>query len=76
MASENIKAGIEIQAGVKGLDSVARLSKAIDEAGIDTAELTKRGGELAQSLRTLEQQQNLIGQFKKLKIESQGVGDE
>ena len=76
MASENIKAGIEIQAGVKGLDSVARLSKAIDEAGIDTAELTKRGGELAQSLRTLEQQQNLIGQFKKLKIESQGVGAE
>lgn len=76
MAGENIKAGIEIQAGVKGLDSVARLSKAIDEAGIDTAELTKRGGELAQSLRTLEQQQNLIGQFKKLKIESQGVGAE
>lgn len=54
---KTLKQVSEIQAGVKGLDSVARLSKAIDEAGIDTAELTKRGGELAQSLRTLEQQQ-------------------
>lgn len=75
MSAANIKAGIEISAEVKGEEVVAKLAKTIEEAGIDTAELTERGKELSQTFAKLDKATALAGQFKTLKTETKNVAD-
>lgn len=75
MAAETIKAGIEISAGVKGEEVVAKLAKTIEEAGVDTSELTARGKELSQTFARLDKATALAGQFKTLKTETKNVAD-
>ena len=76
MSAANIKAGIEISAEVKGEEVVAKLAKTIEEAGIDTAELTERGKELSQTFARLDKAAALAEQFKKLKTQTQEVAAE
>ncbi|RPD86220.1 phage tail tape measure protein [Neisseria weixii] len=67
----NIQAGIEIKAGVSGVEDIKHLSQTIKEAGVDTGGLTAHTEELAQSFSRMAEQQALINQYKQL---SQEVG--
>ena len=75
MSAANIKAGIEISADVKGEETIAKLAKTIEEAGVDTSELTARGKELSQTFARLDKAAALVEQFKKLKTETKNVAD-
>ncbi|WP_165006240.1 phage tail tape measure protein [Neisseria yangbaofengii] len=67
----NIQAGIEIKAGVSGVEDIKELSQTIKAAGVDTGGLTAEAEELAQAFARMANQQALINQYKTL---SQEVG--
>lgn len=75
MSAANIRAGIEISAEVRGEETIAKLAKTIEEAGVDTSELTARGKELSQTFARLDKATALAGQFKTLKTETKKVAD-
>lgn len=70
MSDNMIKTGIEIKAGVKGLEEIARLTKSLESAGSDVSLLTAKGKALAESLASIGQNQETISSFKNLKQES------
>lgn len=62
----NIQAGIEIKAGVSGVEDVKSLSQTIKDAGVDTGGLTAQTEELAQAFGRMAEQQALINRYKQL----------
>lgn len=64
-----IQAGLEIQAGVQGLDEIKKLSAEIEAAGTDTGRLAEQSRELETAFARVSAQNALIAQYRQLKDE-------
>ena len=64
-----IQAGLEIQAGVQGLDEIKKLSAEIEAAGTDTGRLAEQSRELETAFARISAQNALIAQYRQLKDE-------
>ena len=64
-----IQAGLEIQAGVQGLDEIKKLSAEIEAAGTDTGRLAEQSRELETAFARVSAQNGLIAQYRQLKDE-------
>ncbi len=53
----NIQAGLEIKAGVSGVENIDALAQSIEAAGIDTGKLTTEAKELGATLAKAQAQQ-------------------
>lgn len=67
MANSKFETELLIKAGVQGLETIAKLGKQIEAAGLDVAKLSSEGQQLNKTFREIEQKQQLITQFKDLK---------
>lgn len=67
MANSKFETELLIKAGVQGLETIAKLGKEIEAAGLDVAKLSSEGQQLNKTFREIEQKQQLITQFKDLK---------
>lgn len=65
----NIQAGIEIKAGVKGVENIKKLSAEIEAAGTDTGRLAEQSRELETAFARVSAQNGLIAQYRQLKDE-------
>lgn len=64
-----IQAGLEIQAGVQGLDEIKKLSVEIEAAGTDTGRLAEQSRELETAFARVSAQNALVAQYRQLKDE-------
>ncbi len=64
-----IQTGLEIQAGVQGLDEIKKLSAEIEAAGTDTGRLAEQSRELETAFARVSAQNGLIAQYRQLKDE-------
>lgn len=62
----NIQAGIEIKAGVEGVENIKALSAQIEAAGVDTSALAKSTDEVGREFAEIAKQQGLIDYYRKL----------
>lgn len=62
----NIQAGIEIKAGVEGVENIKALSAQIEAAGVDTSALAKSTDEAGREFAEIAKQQGLIDYYRKL----------
>jgi len=62
----NIQAGIEIKAGVEGVENIKALSAQIEAAGVDTSALAKNTDEAGREFAEIAKQQGLIDYYRKL----------
>ncbi len=67
MSDSNLQASLTIKAGVKGLETISKLSKEIEEAGVDVSELTEESQKLNKTFNELDNKQSLIDNFKEIK---------
>lgn len=65
----NIQAGLEIKAGVSGVENIDALAQSIEAAGIDTGKLTTEAKELGATLAKAQAQQAAIAEYKALSAE-------
>ena len=64
-----IQAGLEIQAGVKGVENIKKLSAEIEATGTDTGRLAEQSRELETAFARVSAQNGLIAQYRQLKDE-------
>ena len=62
----NIQAGIEIKAGVEGVENIKALSAQIEAAGVDTSALARSTDEAGREFAEIAKQQGLIDYYRKL----------
>lgn len=62
----NIQAGIDIKAGVEGVENIKALSAQIEAAGVDTSALAKSTDEAGREFAEIAKQQGLIDYYRKL----------
>ncbi|WP_296184492.1 phage tail tape measure protein [uncultured Neisseria sp.] len=62
----NIQAGIEIKAGVEGVENIKALSAQIEAVGVDTSALAKSTDEAGREFAEIAKQQGLIDYYRKL----------
>lgn len=62
----NIQAGIEIKAGVEGVENIKALSAQIEAAGVDTSALAKSTDEAGREFAEIAKQQGLIDYYRRL----------
>lgn len=72
----NIQAGIEIKAGVSGVEHIDALAQSIEAAGIDTGKLTEEAKELGATLAKAQAQQAAIAEYKALSAELDNTAKE
>lgn len=72
----NIKAGLEIKAGVSGVENIDALAQSIEAAGIDTGKLTTEAKELGATLAKAQAQQAAIAEYKALSAELDNTAKE
>lgn len=71
-----IKAGIEIEAGVSGVEDVKSMATAIEAAGMDAGTLAARAEELAAALAKTDAQRAAMAQYQALAVELENVEKE
>lgn len=64
-----IQTGIEIKAGVEGVENIKKLSAEIEAAGTDTGRLAEQSRELETAFARVSAQNALIAQYRQLKDE-------
>ena len=64
-----IQTGIEIKAGVEGVENIKKLSAEIEAAGTDTGRLAEQSRELETAFARVSAQNGLIAQYRQLKDE-------
>ena len=72
----NIQAGLEIKAGVSGVENIDALAQSIEAAGIDTGKLTTEAKELGATLAKAQAQQAAIAEYKALSSELDNTAKE
>lgn len=72
----NIQAGLEIKAGVSGVENIDALAQSIEAAGIDTGKLTTKAKELGATLSKAQAQQAAIAEYKALSAELDNTAKE
>lgn len=72
----NIQAGLEIKAGVSGVENIDALAQSIEAAGIDTGKLTTEAKELGATLTKAQAQQAAIAEYKALSAELDNTAKE
>lgn len=72
----NIQAGLEIKAGVSGVENIDALAQSIEAAGIDTSKLTTEAKELGATLAKAQAQQAAIAEYKALSAELDNTAKE
>ena len=72
----NIQAGLEIKAGVSGVENIDALAQSIEAAGIDTGKLTEEAKELGATLAKAQAQQAAIAEYKALSAELDNTAKE
>lgn len=72
----NIQAGLEIKAGVSGVENIDALAQSIEAAGIDTGKLTEEAKELGATLAKAQAQQAAISEYKALSAELDNTAKE
>ena len=72
----NIQAGLEIRAGVSGVENIDALAQSIEAAGIDTGKLTTEAKELGATLAKAQAQQAAIAEYKALSAELDNTAKE
>lgn len=72
----NIQAGLEIKAGVSGVENIDALAQSIEAAGIDTGKLTAEAKELGATLAKAQAQQAAIAEYKALSAELDNTAKE
>lgn len=72
----NIQAGLEIKAGVSGVENIDALAQSIEAAGIDTGKLTTEAKELGATLAKAQAQQAAIAEYKALSAELDNTAKE
>ena len=72
----NIQAGLEIKAGVSGVENIDALAQSIEAAGIDTGKLTTEAEELGATLAKAQAQQAAIAEYKALSAELDNTAKE
>lgn len=72
----NIQAGLEIKAGVSGVENIDALAQSIEAAGIDTGKLTEEAKELGATLSKAQAQQAAIAEYKALSAELDNTAKE
>ena len=72
----NIQAGLEIKAGVSGVENIDTLAQSIEAAGIDTGKLTTEAKELGATLAKAQAQQAAIAEYKALSAELDNTAKE
>lgn len=72
----NIQAGLEIKAGVSGVENIDALAQSIEAAGIDTGKLTAEAKELGATLSKAQAQQAAIAEYKALSAELDNTAKE
>ena len=72
----NIQAGLEIKAGVSGVENIEALAQSIEAAGIDTGKLTTEAKELGATLAKAQAQQAAIAEYKALSAELDNTAKE
>lgn len=72
----NIQAGLEIKAGVSGVENIDALAQSIEAAGIDTGKLTTEAKELGATLSKAQAQQAAIAEYKALSAELDNTAKE
>ncbi|WP_304333733.1 phage tail tape measure protein [Conchiformibius steedae] len=75
-ADTKIRAGLEIQANVKGTQQIHQLADSLEAAGVDASKLREHGLALAQTWQQLESRKALIDHFKSLQTAADGLADE
>lgn len=75
-ADTKIRAGLEIQANVKGTQQIHQLADSLEAAGVDASKLREHGLALAQTWQQLESRKALIDHFKSLQTAADGLSDE
>ena len=72
----NFQAGLEIKAGVSGVENIDALAQSIEAAGIDTGKLTTEAKELGATLAKAQAQQAAIAEYKALSAELDNTAKE
>lgn len=72
----NIQAGLEIKAGVSGVENIDALAQSIEAAGIDTGKLTEEAKDLGATLSKAQAQQAAIAEYKALSAELDNTAKE
>lgn len=72
----NIQAGLEIKAGVSGVENIDALAQSIEAVGIDTGKLTTKAKELGATLSKAQAQQAAIAEYKALSAELDNTAKE
>ena len=72
----NIQAGLEIKAGVSGVENIDALAQSIEAAGIDTGKLTTEAKKLGATLAKAQAQQAAIAEYKALSAELDNTAKE
>ena len=72
----NIQAGLEIKAGVSGVENIDALAQSIEAAGIDTGKLTEEAKALGATLAKAQAQQAAIAEYKALSAELDNTAKE
>lgn len=72
----NIQAGLEIKAGVSGVENIDALAQSIEAASIDTGKLTTEAKELGATLAKAQAQQAAIAEYKALSAELDNTAKE
>ena len=72
----NIQAGLEIKAGVSGVENIDALAQSIEAVGIDTGKLTTEAKELGATLAKAQAQQAAIAEYKALSAELDNTAKE
>ena len=72
----NIQAGLEIKAGVSGVENIDALAQSIEAAGIDTGKLAEEAKELGATLAKAQAQQAAIAEYKALSAELDNTAKE
>nr|MBS9780583.1 tape measure protein [Moraxellaceae bacterium] len=67
MANNDLQASLQIKAGVKGLETISKLSKEIESAGLDVSKLAEESQQLNKTFNELDNKQSLINNFKEIK---------
>lgn len=67
MADSKFESELLIKAGVKGLETIAKLGAEIESAGVDVSKLNQHGAELSNTFSDIENKQSLLTNFRELK---------
>ena len=74
--AKNYDLSVRLRTAVEGLNEVSRLIAEIDELGGVTEESASRSQSLSDEIRKLQKAEDLVGSFRKLKLEVEDTGEE